>query len=128
MKAKGLYIILSLYSLTRWFTAYFERNYSSMFDANILYFVFDGCIICCIGMFLYASSSKDYASKGSLFLMLSLGVAQSVSFINNHRYNEYIDYLPILVAGVTALEVYKSRNSMLNGIKWLINKISWFKK
>jgi len=117
MKSKGLYVILSLYSLTRSFTEYFEDNYE-LFDANILYFVFDGAIIALIGLFLYLHSAKDLAAKASLFLMISLGVAQAFSFIYSHFYNEYIHYLPILIVGVTLLELYKLRDYIerwLNG-------------
>lgn len=123
MKAKGLYIILSLYSFTRWFTDYFEDNYSHLFDANILYFMFDGGIICCIGLFLYLSSDKDYAAKCSLSLIVLLGILQAYSYFNKYIYNEYTYYLPAIVAGVTLLEIYKHRTEMLKSITWAKGKL-----
>ncbi len=112
MKSKGLYIILSLYSLTRWGTEYFEDNYS-WFDANILYFIFDGLIIGLIGLFLYLSSDKDYVSKACLFLMVSLGLLQATSYLNQYLYIYYIDYLPWVISGVTVLEIYKNKDKFI---------------
>lgn len=106
MKKKGLYIILSLYCTTRWLTEWFANNLN-WFDANILYFVFDGLIICCIAFFLYGSSNKDYISKLSLFVMLSLGIMQCISFVYSMFYCQYIYYLPVIIAFLTALEIYK---------------------
>ncbi len=113
MKDKGLYIILSLYSLTRWGTEYFEDNYD-LFDANILYFIFDGAIICLVGLFLYLNSKKDYVSIACLSLIVSLGVMQAVSYFNQFLYNEYIHYLPVIIAGVTAVEIYKAVKKYIN--------------
>jgi hypothetical protein len=107
MKTKGLYVVLSLYSLTRWFTEYFEDNYD-LFDANVLYFIFDGTIICTVGGFLYGNSKKDYVAKASLFLMVALGLSQAASFLSSYYYNQYIEcYLPIFVVAVTLLEIYR---------------------
>lgn len=113
MKDKGLYVILSLYSLTRWGTEYFEDNYD-LFDANVLYFIFDGTIIGLIGLFLYLNSNRDYISKACLFLMVSLGALQAVSYLNQFLYNEYIHYLPLVVIGVTILEGYKAIKKYIN--------------
>lgn len=115
MKDKGLYIIVSLYSLTRWFTEYFKDNKEwfldnvpcSNFRANVLYFTFDGLIICLIGWFLYLHSIGDYTSKAWLFFMVFMGISQGVSYINQQLYNEYLDYLPLLLAGVLAVEAFK---------------------
>lgn len=113
MKDKGLYIILTLYSLTRWFTEYFEDNYD-LFDANILYFMFDGAIICCIGVFLYAHSKKDLLAKFCLFLMVFLGMSQAVSFYHNYLYTEYLNYSPWVIAGITAIEIYRYADKKIN--------------
>ena len=120
MKSKGLYIILSLYSISRWGTEYFEDNYD-LFDANILYFICDGLIIGLIGLFLYLNSDKDYVSKACLFLMVSLGLLQAYSYLNQYVYLNYIDYLPLFVAGVTVLEIYKNKDKFIK----LVNR---FKK
>ena len=106
MKASGLYIILSLYSISRWGTEYFASNYD-WFDANILYFVCDGAIISLIGFFLYLNSNRDYVSKACLALMVMLGGCQGISFIYSHFYNKYILYLPVIVIMIAALEAYK---------------------
>ena len=111
MKHKGPYIVLSLYSFTRWFTEFFEDNFD-LFDANILYFIFDGAIICCIGLFLYANSEKDYVSKISLGLMSLMGVLQAVNFLNSYYYGRYIHYSPVIIGGITVLEVYKKKDKI----------------
>lgn len=114
MKDKGLYIILTLYSLTRWFTEYFEDNYDNTFDANILYFMFDGAIICCIGLFLYANSKKDLLAKLCLFLLVFMGISQAVNFFYSYFYTEYLTYSPWIVAGIAAIEAYRYLDKKIN--------------
>ena len=113
MKDKGLYIVLTLYSLTRWFAEYFDDNYD-MFDANILYFMFDGFIICCIGLFLYANSKKDLLAKLCLFLLVFMGISQSVSFFYSYFYTEYLNYSPWVVAGIAVIEVCRYLTKEIN--------------
>jgi hypothetical protein len=115
VKGKELYIVISLYSATRWLTEYYADSEGWLidnapylvFDANILYFVFDGFIIGFIGWALYTYSNKDYISKICLSLMVVMGIAQAISYMYQYMYNSYIIYLPLLVMVVTVLEAYK---------------------
>lgn len=39
--------------------------------------------------------------------MVFMGISQGVSYVNQQLYNEYLDYLPLLLAGVLAVEAFK---------------------
>lgn len=120
MKKKGLYIVITCYSSTRWI--------ADVYDSDTFYYIADGCIIGLIGIFLFLNSDKSIASVVSFCLMLVLAVSQMFNESHAYLYNEYIRHLPLLVAGVTLLEVYKNRHAIIEGIKWILKKIKLIKK
>lgn len=109
MKGKEPYIIISLISLNQWFTYYSERNIEAIDDvlATLIYFCVNGVIISLVGWFMYTQSNKDWISKFSLFLLVSLGASQVFGEFYSYYYRKGTEYLPWLVGAVTVLEIYK---------------------
>lgn len=115
MKKLGLSIILACYTLTRWIADHY--------DSDTFYYIADGVTIGLVGFFLYLNSGRDSVSKLSLTLVLLLALSQVISETNAYYYNEYIRFLPAILLGVTALEIYKHRTDIPNGFKWVLNRL-----
>jgi len=46
-----------------------------------------------------------------------MGVLQAVNFLNSYYYGRYIHYSPVIIGGITVLEVYKKKDKIKRFLK-----------